>query len=407
VSSVEESPKSILIVEDDDSVARFFQRTLAAEHYRIHRARDGGEAMALIESRSFDTIVSDIGMPGLDGMQLLKGVRERDADVPVVIVTGKPEVASAVTSVEYGALRYLVKPITPRELKDAVATAIEAKATAVRNRRAVRALAEAKERTRLEKLTESHFSSALEGLYMDYQPIVEPRRAKIVGFEALVRTREATLSRPAELLAVAVELGMVGDLGRRVRESVASNAASLPKESLIFVNLHPYELLDEKLFSRANPLRADAGRVVFELVEQASLNSINEAVDRIEAIRSLGFRFAVDDLGAGYAALTNLVRFDPDFAKIDMTLVRDVDRLPAKRALIASLVKACSDLGTRLVCEGVETAREGHALLDLGVELLQGFYFARSRAVFDSIDRELLAKRVERFAESRQAPGGR
>jgi EAL domain-containing protein (putative c-di-GMP-specific phosphodiesterase class I) len=402
----DDSPKSVLIVEDDDRVATFFERSLRERSYLIHRASSGEDAMGLTQTMSFDAIVSDIAMPGLDGIQLLKRVRERDSDVPFVLVTGKPEIQSAINAVEYGALSYLVKPIRPRELQEAVAKAIERKTAATMYRRAVRALAESKERARLQKLNESHFRSALEDLYMDYLPVVEPTGGRVLGYEASVRTREPALSRPVELLSTAEELGMVEVLGRRARQALSRGIDGFPADSLLFVSLHPRELLDEEIYSTSNPLRKHAPRIVFELFEQVRLENVDEAVHQIRTLRSGGFRFAVDDLGAGYAALTNLVRFEPEFAKIDATLVRDVDRFPAKKMLIGSLVRACSDLSTRIVCEAVESEAEGHCLLDLGVELLQGPYFAGSRPFFDCMEQERLEEHMKRFVESWKALAG-
>ena len=395
--------RRILIVEDDDAVAGFFQRVLADTHCVLQRARNGEEALCLFKAASFDAIVSDLGMPGMDGIQLIREIRKHDADVPFVIVTGKPEVATAITAVEYGAVRYLVKPVSVDELRAAVVKAVEAKTAATMYRRAVAMMAKTSEASHSMTLRKTDFREALDTLYVDYQPIVHAKRMTIVGYEALVRTRNETLFRPRDLLSAAEEFGAIPELGRRVRQAVEETIGDFPKESLVFINLHALEMLDEQLYSSANPLRHHAARVVFELTEQARLGSITRADSRFATLRSRGFLLAVDDLGSGYSALTNLVRFDPDFAKIDISLVRGAGRSPSQRMLIATVVKLCKELGVQLVCEGVETEEEAHALLDLGAELLQGFYFARPRTSFDSLDRGLLVKRIERFMESRLA----
>lgn len=396
----------ILIVEDEDSVAALLQRALSETHYLFQRARNGEEAMSLFKTASFDAIVSDLGMPGMNGIQLIKAVREHDADVPFVIVTGKPEVETAITAVEYGAVRYLVKPVRLDELREAVVKAVEAKTTATMYRRAVAMMAEKTEAAHSMSLRESDFRRALETLHLAYQPIVHAKRNTVVGYEALVRTRDETLFRPADLLGAAEDFGAIPELGRRVRETVARTIGDFPKESLVFVNLHPLEILDEQLYSTANPLRTHASRVVFEVTEQARLGPVDRVDARFATLRSLGFLLAVDDLGAGYSALTNLIRFDPDFAKIDMGLVQGADKSPSQRVLIASLVKVCKELRVQLVCEGIETEAEANTLLDLGAELLQGYYFARPSS-FDKLHHELLVKRIERFTESRRETAGR
>ncbi|MGH9392220.1 MAG: EAL domain-containing protein, partial [Vicinamibacteria bacterium] len=342
---------------------------LVSPDYRIYRAANGEEALSLVAETPFDAIVSDLVMPGMNGVDLIKWVRERDRDVPIVIVTGRPAVESAITAVECGALRYLVKPVLPRELRETVARALEVN-DAKRLTRRERASTAAKvdeESSRGD--TESDFREALESLYMVYQPIVNPAQGSVVGYEALVRTRHSRLSQPKEFLDAAARLGAFEELGRNVRRAVAGDIENLPKDSLVFVNLHAEELLDEALYFEANPLRKHAGRIVFELTEQASLDGIER---RIAALREQEFLIAVDDLGAGYAALSLLIGLEPDFVKIDRDLVRGVDADASKRALITSLASVCRELEIELVCEGVETEAEGRCLLEVGVDLLQG-----------------------------------
>ncbi len=97
-------------------------------------------------------------------------------------------------------------------------------------------------------------------------------------------------------------------------------------------------------------------------------------------LRELGFRIAVDDLGAGYAGLSSFALLEPDIVKLDMTLVRDVDRSSVKQKLVASMASLCRDMGLLTVAEGVETQAERDTLIHLGCDLLQGFYFARPTA---------------------------
>jgi DNA-binding NtrC family response regulator len=101
----------ILVVDDNDALLRIHARALASKGYRVETAPDGAAAARAIEAASFDVILSDIDMPGMNGIQLLKRVRARDLDVPVVLITGNPSVETAIKAMEQGALRYLVKPV--------------------------------------------------------------------------------------------------------------------------------------------------------------------------------------------------------------------------------------------------------------------------------------------------------
>jgi DNA-binding NtrC family response regulator len=110
----------LLLVDDDAAVRRAYQRSLARSGWKVESAASGKEAIDRVKSESFDVILSDISMPEISGLEFLRAVREHDLDVPVILMNGDPELTSAIHAVEYGAFRYLVKPVDPAVLDDAV-----------------------------------------------------------------------------------------------------------------------------------------------------------------------------------------------------------------------------------------------------------------------------------------------
>jgi EAL domain-containing protein (putative c-di-GMP-specific phosphodiesterase class I) len=104
--------------------------------------------------------------------------------------------------------------------------------------------------------------------------------------------------------------------------------------------------------------------------------------ERIARLREMGFRIAIDDIGAGYSGLNSFAMVQPDIVKLDITLVRGVDNDPVKRKLVRLLGDLCRDLGILVVAEGVETPDERDTLVELGCDLLQGYLFARPGAPF-------------------------
>jgi EAL domain-containing protein (putative c-di-GMP-specific phosphodiesterase class I) len=143
--------------------------------------------------------------------------------------------------------------------------------------------------------------------------------------------------------------------------------------------------MDPDLSSKSAPLTAHAHRVVLELTERASLKQVDELFDRIRALRALGYRIAVDDLGAGYAGLSTFSQVEPDLVKLDMSLVRDIDASGRKASLVRSMLTVCQrELGVLVVCEGVETEQERDTLLGLGASLFQGYLFGRPDRHFRS-----------------------
>jgi EAL domain-containing protein (putative c-di-GMP-specific phosphodiesterase class I) len=122
------------------------------------------------------------------------------------------------------------------------------------------------------------------------------------------------------------------------------------------------------------PLTRYADKVVLELTERASLHRVDHLQHRINQLRDLGYRIAIDDLGASHAGLSSFRQIGPDMVKLDISLVRDIDSSAAKAQLVKNMIALCSqDLGMRVVCEGVETEPERDTLLGIGADLLQGY----------------------------------
>jgi EAL domain-containing protein (putative c-di-GMP-specific phosphodiesterase class I) len=321
-------------------------------------------------------VLSDITMPGLNGIDLLRAVREHDLDLPVVLMTAIPAVETAVAALEYGALRYLIKPVAMAELVQVVTRAAQLRQMAALKRQALSLLQTDRFQIGDRAALDTVFDRALDKLWMAFQPIVSYSQQRTFALEALVRSGEPTMTGPDAIFDAAERLDRLVDVGRRIRENVAAAASGLG-DTTIFVNLHPRDLLDDDLYSAAAPLSAVASRVVLEITERASLDHVNDVRARVAALRALGFRVAVDDLGAGYAGLTSFAQLEPEVAKIDMSLVRGIDAHPTKQKLVRSLVSLCADLKLLLVVEGVETPAERDTLVALGCDLMQGYLFAR------------------------------
>jgi EAL domain-containing protein (putative c-di-GMP-specific phosphodiesterase class I) len=220
------------------------------------------------------------------------------------------------------------------------------------------------------------FARGLEGLRMAYQPIVWAADGRVFGREALMRTRLRSLPNPGAMFDAAERLGRVHDLGRAIRAKVAASP-EIATGTTVFVNVHALELTDHHLYDRMSPLSAHAKTVVLEITERSSFERVTELRSKIKSLRDLSYRIAVDDLGAGYAGLTSFAALEPDIVKLDMALVRGVDREPIKQRLVGSMARLCRDLGILVVAEGVETEAEKEILVGLGCDLLQGYLFGR------------------------------
>jgi EAL domain-containing protein (putative c-di-GMP-specific phosphodiesterase class I) len=371
-----------LIVDDDPSMTRSIQRILRESTQEVEIASDGEEALEMLKGKAYDVVISDIAMPKMDGFTLLQRLHSYDPLLPVVLLTGTPTVSSAVKALEAGAFRYVTKPYNPRDLVDVIEKAARMHRMAVVKDEAARIVGQQfAEQDEMSHLNDN-FERALDGLWMAFQPIVDPHTQTIYGYEALMRSQEPSLPHPGAVLDAAERLGQLEYLGRQVRQLAAQALPTAQPDLCFFINLHVRDLLDPLLVSPESPLAPFARQIVLEVTERASLDEVPDAAQRINKLRELGYRIAVDDLGAGYAGLTSFALLEPEFVKLDMSLVRDIHLSPVKRKVVSSMINLANDMGMKVVGEGVETPEESKVLCDLGCNLLQGYYYARPERPF-------------------------
>jgi EAL domain-containing protein (putative c-di-GMP-specific phosphodiesterase class I) len=310
-------------------------------------------------------------------------VRKCNLDVPIILITGNPNLESAISAIQFGAFRYLTKPVAPDVLVKSVREAVSQHRLARLKREALMLLTPHRQQLGDRVSLEVHFERALKRLWIAYQPVVNLQTRQVVGYEALVRSAESKLGSPELLFDAAERLGCIDELGRCIRRLVAGQILQAPKDCTFFVNIHATDLQDEHLTSPQAPLSEHAARVVLEVTDRFSLDRITNVETRMSQLRGLGYRLALDDLGAGYAGLGSFSRLQPDFVKLDMSLVRDIDKYKRKQSLVRSLLAVCNrELGIDVICEGVETEAERDTLEALGAGLMQGYLFGRPVAEF-------------------------
>jgi EAL domain-containing protein (putative c-di-GMP-specific phosphodiesterase class I)/CheY-like chemotaxis protein len=380
-----EDESRILLVDDDDAVLKGMRRVLEKAGHQVVTCSSGDDALELLANQTFDAMISDIQMPGTTGLKLLRSVREYDLDLPVVLMTGAPGVKSAADAVEYGAFRYLIKPVPLEELTSVVGRAVSVGRMARSKRDYVEEFGSGRFRVGDRAGVDAMLDRALGSLWMAYQPIVRATDSSVLAYEALMRVDEPQLPHPGAVLSAAERVDRLQDVGRAVRNSVVVSTQTADPSWLLFVNLHPEDLLDSTLYKVNSPFAALAHRVVLEVTERVSLERITNIHGKVAELRALGFQIALDDLGAGYAGLTSFTLLEPEFVKLDMSLVRDVDSSATKQKIIRSMVRLCKDLGKQIIAEGVESLAERAQLIELGCDLLQGYLFARPGRPFPSV----------------------
>lgn len=216
-----------------------------------------------------------------------------------------------------------------------------------------------------------------------YQPIVQVRDDSLFAYEALCRPTDSGFAHVGELLETAVRTGRIRELGRVLRRIVLEPMQQLPESVVLFVNLHPQDLSDDaQRLETELHLLPWARRIVLEVTETEAIRDHGRARARIQSLREHGFRVALDDLGSGYSSLSLLAELEPDFVKLDMSLVRGVQRGGRTARLVQHLVQFCQGEGFITVAEGIETPEELASVSELGVDLVQGYLLARPEPPF-------------------------
>ncbi len=372
---------TVLLVDDEDAILRVVAGFLRLRGFTVLEARSGWEAMRAFDPERIDVVITDINMPDYDGLALLRTVTARNTDVPVILMTGGPTLESAVKAVEYQAFCYLIKPFSTQQLFEKVKQALNLRRLAALKRQALALSGLQGGLTQDLKGLQASFERMRKSFTLAFQPIFGAQNGEIFGHEALLRSESPLMPHPNAVLQAAERLGRTDELGQAIRERAVAPMRSRLGIGTLFINLHPRDLMDAQLYDPEAPLSQFAPYVVLEITERASLEEVSDLPDRVSQLRKMGFRIAVDDLGSGYAGLSSFVALQPEIVKLDISLVRHVDREPLRRQLVRSLTELCRKMDIRVVAEGIETEAERDVLTELDCDLLQGFLLGRPGAL--------------------------
>ncbi|MCC6833032.1 MAG: GGDEF domain-containing protein [Thermoleophilia bacterium] len=211
-----------------------------------------------------------------------------------------------------------------------------------------------------------------------FQPIVRMDTLKVMGHEALSRFELEPRRGPDQWIGEAHQVGLGLELEAECLRRAVARRDEIPGSTYLSLNASPQLILSGQLDQLMPAGRLDW--LLIEITEHEQVQDYGQLADRLGNLRSRGARVAVDDLGAGHSTLRHLMRLRPDYAKLDRSIVQEIDADPAKQALVRSMVAFGREMDTVLVSEGVETLAELEVLRDIGVELGQGYLFRRPAA---------------------------
>ena len=226
-----------------------------------------------------------------------------------------------------------------------------------------------------------------------FQPIVSAADGEIYSYEALMRPKSTMKLTPLHILKYAGLANRLSDIERGTFLNVLQIVDLRKHEfsgKLVFINSIPEAKVAPEDYRRISQLLLKhADTAVIEMTEQSEID--DNSLDRInERYRNMGVRMAIDDYGTGYSNIGNLLRYMPDFVKIDRSLLSEIQSSPKKRHFVREIIQFCHDNNILALAEGIETSEELRTVILLGADLIQGYYTARpAPEIIQSIPEEI------------------
>lgn len=229
---------------------------------------------------------------------------------------------------------------------------------------------------------------AMPAFKMAFQPLVDVAERRIYGYEALVR---GPAGEPATTILSQINADNRYAFDQACRVMAIEQAAALGLDRKLSINFLPNAVYEPKACIRATLAAAKRVNfplhlINFEITEDERIRDTKHLQAIISEYRSHGFRVALDDFGAEYAGLGSLNALQVDAIKLDMALVRDIDRNDRQRIITTGMIRVCQELKIDVVAEGVERAEELAVLRAAGVRYVQGYLFARPALDFLALD---------------------
>lgn len=212
-----------------------------------------------------------------------------------------------------------------------------------------------------------------------FQPIVDVSDQTIFSYEALVRGKNGESAY--EIISSIKDDNLI-EFDQKARETAISMAQKLEITTAININFLPRSIYNNdqhvlKTLEFAQKHNFNPSQLYLELTEQEAIQEQEKFIKLANEYHGLGLNIAIDDFGAGYSGLNLLAEFPPDLVKLDIALIKAIHQNGPKQAIVKAIIQVCFDLGIDLLAEGVETIEEYRWLRNHGIEIFQGFLFAK------------------------------
>ena len=232
-----------------------------------------------------------------------------------------------------------------------------------------------------------HYALERQEMSVAYQPLMNVKSGKTIGMEALLRWNNPKLGSvsPVKFIPIAEDSGLIVPIGEWVIRDTCRTIARWKAKGIdvprIAINLSARQFRLKTLVEDISRILEETGtdprRIGLEITESMLIENVEQAVETLEKLSSLGFEVSIDDFGTGYSSLSYLKRFPVKKLKIDRSFVNDIVTDPDDVVIVKSIVDLAHNLGLRVVAEGVENESQLEMLRDMGCDCAQGYLFSR------------------------------
>lgn len=373
-----------LVVEDHDFQRRMIVEMLEGLGVRsIHEAADGFSALEVTREleEPFDVIVTDIDMPGMDGMAFIRRLGEAKVRASLIITSGLDKSLLGTMEAMSGAygmrlLGTIEKPPTPDRFADLIAMHWQTRAKPEKTPQGS------------PSFTLQQVMKGLEGEQFEpyYQPKIDLKTRKVTGAEALARWRHpyGGVVLPYAFISLLEEAGQISELTWLMLAKSARDCRNWRDAGLdldVSVNIS-VKLLEDPAIADAITWQVthqglDPKHVILEITESAAMSSVGHVLENLVRLRMKGFGLSIDDYGTGYSSMQQLTRIPFTELKIDQSFVLHAVHQQSSRMILESSLEMARKLGITSVAEGAETAEDWNLLRDAGCDLVQGYFIAK------------------------------
>ncbi len=382
----------VVVVDDNEEIVAVVKRAAEALSIACVTTTKASEFVRLVDSET-SLVIIDLDLPGTDGLQLMRRLREAGYSRNFVVMSGADQRVLESTEAlarEHGfsVIGRLAKAFTPADLQ----AVLRAHATPSRSALPKKVATEL-------SVDELNAYLSRESVELHFQPQIELATATIVGVEALVRIRSESgeLIYPDRFISVAERSGGIVDLDRLVARKSIQVARTLMQSvrnvPVMSINLSVHSLRSLGLPDWLERLSRESGvlpkDVLFEVTESGEPTSLAELLEVLGRLRIKGFQLSIDDFGAGYAMLEQLRNVPATELKIDRQFVQQMLTADSARAAVLSAIRLAHELKLRVVAEGVENKAQLAFLRENDCDVVQGYLICKPIELDSLVDRIL------------------